>query len=645
MLKHLQDLVFKAALLRFFRLNVIRQALLGLLIMQVSRLIWGAFNTKLLPEFEFSSYSKAILAGSFFDLPVLAYFYLPLWIWMFFYPGGNLKFPHVTRSLFAVSSSVVILLNAIDSGYSQVTGRRSGPELLEIISDPGNRMLPYIKEFWWAVLLILLAVWMLYRITPVKGDTLYIYKPGKHIRTAILFPVCGLLWLISARGGFHLKPMNALHASLYVDAKLIPLTVSTPLMMISSKNGEDIPEVNLMNPDVAFKIIKPEFSASGNAGFSGYNIVLIIVESLGRDYTGFLNNKPYTPFLDTFSKRCLNFRYCYANGTKSIEMVPSIFCGMPSMLESYYLNSSYATNQIENAFSVFSKAGYSTAFFHGAANGTMSFQSFLQQTGPSRYLGINEYPKDLRKKHHDGAWGIYDEPYLHYFIRYCDTMSKPFFNAVFTLSSHNPYTVPSELSNLFSDGNLPIHKSIRYTDYALRSFFSQVKNSTWYDSTIFVITGDHTSYGEDDYFYSASGHYEIPLLIYGQGIRPEQMDKTVSQCDIVPTLMQMTGVKGPFFGFGQDMLDTSYKGYSFHKEFGKYYIIRYPYSLGIDETGAVKDWHIQFRNERKNRPLKQSGPLFEEMNTTLRAALQLYSTRIRKNNWRSSGHASNQMLK
>lgn len=633
MLQQAQELGFREQIKYFFTFNIVRQIALAMLIMQLSRGIWGVSNARMLPEFEIFSYCKAIFFGSFFDLPVLAYFYLPLWLWMLVYPKGNLNQPKITAALFTLSSWVVVLLNGIDAGYSQVTGRRSGPELFDIIRDPGNKLLPYVQEFWWAFLLIILLIPIFYIIAPVSGNTLYIYQRKNLLRSSLAIPLTAGIWLIAARGGFHLKPMNALHAGLYVQSGFVPLTVSTPLMMISSNNGEDIPDVHLMDLTDAREVIQPEFEASAKSNLKGRNVVLIIVESLGRDYTGFLNNKPYTPFLDTFSKKCVNFRYCYANGTKSIEMMPSIFCGMPSMLESYYLNSSYATNKVENIFSVYNKAGYSTAFFHGAANGTMSFQSFLKHSGPSRYVGLNEYPKADKKKHYDGAWGIFDEPYLQYFIRYCDTMRKPFFNAIFTLSSHNPYNVPETLQHLFPEGKLPIHKSIRYTDYALMNFFKEAQKHDWYDSTIFIITGDHTSYGEDDYFYSASGHYEIPLLIFGKDIKAVTIDKTVSQCDIAPTVMEMTGVKGKLFSFGRNVWDSTYKGYSFHKEFGKYYIIRYPYSLGIDESGVVKDWHIQYRNERKNKPLPQKGVLYEELKTTLHAALQIYSHSIRRNKW------------
>lgn len=638
MRKAASELGYSNSFPRWFRYTVFRQVALALLLMQLIRVIWTLANRNLFAEASPFEILSAVFWGSFFDLPVLAYFFLPLWIWMLVFPGGNQRKPAITRALFTLCSSPVLLLNAIDTGYSQVTGRRSGPELFSTLSDPANPVSAYLLEYWWASLLIVAALAIIWKTAPVGGHSLYIYRPGRWVGNLLRTVTAAGIWLICARGGFHLKPMTPLHAGLYVPAELIGVTASTPLHVISIKKGDDLPDVRMMPQEEAFRLAKPVFEyRRKDQNGQRPNVIMIIVESLGRDYTGFLNNKPYTPFLDTFSRRCLNFRYCYANGTRSIEMVPSIFCGMPGLIESHYLNSSYATNKIENGFSVFSRDGYSCSFFHGAANGTMSFQSFLGQTGLQQYFGLDQYPKDSLKLHHDGSWGVFDEYYLRYFLRCCDTMRKPFFNAVFTLSSHHPYKVPDKYVDLFKKGKLPIHKSIRYTDYCLKQFFSEVRKYPWFENTIFVITGDHTSYGEEDYFYSESGHFEIPLLFYGAGIEAGINDKTVSQCDLVPTLMAMCGVNGKFFGFGRNMLDSNYGGYSMHKEKGLYYIIRYPYALGIDHTGKVKDFHTQPRNNKRPKHLPHSGPVYEELHDLMRAYLQVFSVAVRNNRWQAAG--------
>lgn len=627
------DLRFRTPIQKLFSLTVIRQVGFALLIMSLSRSIWGLFNQKIFADASATEIFSAMLWGVFFDLPLLAYFFLPLWIWMVLFPRRSSEKQWISGLLMTFGALPILILNGIDTAYSRVSGRRSGAEIFDFLSDPGNSLWQYVAAFWPGILLLAAATYLIYKYTPGSGSPVFQKTGSDWRKPLVVFITFISLWLFSARGGFHLKPICTLHAGLYVKPELTLLTVSTPLNIISMPGGEEVPEIRLMDQSHALQIVNPVFRHTGKAGAKKKNVILIIVESLGRDYTGFLNGKPYTPFLDTFSRHCINFRYCYANGTRSIEMVPSIFCGMPGMIETHYLNSGYAGNRMENAFNIFAEAGYSTAFFHGAANGTMFFQGFLQQTGKLHYFGRDEYPREDFKRYYDGNWGIFDEPYLHYFLQCCDTMKKPFFNAVFTLSSHHPYTVPAHLQEKFPEGKLPIHKSIRYTDYALQSFFEKARQYPWFDNTLFVITGDHTSYGEEDYFYSPSGHFEIPLLFYSKNIKPALVDKTVSQCDIIPAIMHLGEITGSFYGFGKNPFDTTYKGYSLHKEKNLYYIIRYPYSLGIDAEGNVKDYHLQYRNRKKPVLLKKEGAMYDSLLLTLKAHVQLFTHNVRNNKW------------
>ncbi|MBL7811542.1 MAG: sulfatase-like hydrolase/transferase [Bacteroidetes bacterium] len=618
----------------FFQLAIIRQLLFALALLSLSRLVWLLLNTKGMGQTEPVDVLFAIAWGVYFDLPVIAYVFSPLWLWMVIYPTGHIRFPRISRLLFTIPAALCLTLNAIDSAYSRVTGRRSGPELFTNLADEGNHILPYITEYWYAITALLLIIVCIYHRVPLKKLSLYIYGKPWYAPLWII-PLYTAVWILAARGGLQLKPLRSLDAGLYVSPGLTNLTTSTPLQILSGWGHAKLAPVQLMNQDSAEKLILP-LKKGHQAATPQKNIVLLIVESLGRDYTGFMNGRPYTPFLDSLSRQSLVFQYCYANGTRSIEMVPSIFCGIPGFMEEHYITSVYSTNKVENAFASFRKTGYSTQFFHGAANGTMGFASFLGHTGGVQYFGLNEYPAQLKEKDYDGAWGIYDEPWLQYVIHCLDTVKKPFFSAAFTLSSHHPYQIPDRFKKQFPEGPLPIHRSIRYADYALQSFFKEAATKPWFKNTLFVITGDHTSYGLDDYFYSPIGHFEIPLLIYGSSVKPGSVDKTVSQCDIIPTLAEMTGLTAPVFSMGRSAFDSTYPGYSFHFESGLYYMVQYPLAMAMDEQGRVKDFHRQVRNEKVRQPLARHGTEYVKMEKILRAAIQVFHTRLNENTWNTN---------
>jgi phosphoglycerol transferase MdoB-like AlkP superfamily enzyme len=605
-----------------------KQFLFALLLLSLSRITWLLFNHFWLAPLPVSEMFRALGWGVYFDLPVTAYFLLPMWVWLLAFPDRSRQWERTTRALFVCCIAACLLLNAIDTMYSRITTRRSGYELFATIGDAGNHIAPYIWDYIAGVLALLLGIFLIYRMVPTKGSSLYLYRGNKWITPVKVALVAGL-WVLAARGGFRLKPLQSVDAGQFANARLVPLVSSTPLQLISTWGQPQLQTYLFMDQEVAKKLVYPHDWQGQGMKKPDANIVFIVVESLARDYTGFLNNQPFTPFLDSLSKRSVVFPFCYANGIRSIEMVPSIFCGIPALMDEHYINSIYASNEVENIFSWFSGQGYSSAFFHGATNGTMRFQSFLSNTGLKNYYGLSEYPD--KDRDYDGSWGIYDEPYLQYMARYLDTVKKPFFTSVFTLTSHHPYKVPDQYKGVFPKGPLPIHETVAYTDMAIRKFFEYAKTTRWYENTVFVITGDHTSHSKHPYFYSQTGHYEIPLLIFSENLAPQTINKTLSQCDIVPTLLDLLDYKNNWPSFGRSVLDKSYAGYSMHRDNRTNYIVQYPYTLGMDDAGGVNDFYLRYRNKTSVEHLPRKGEQFEAMLQYLKAYLQVYSQSLREN--------------
>ena len=643
--------------------NLLKQLLLAFGLLSFSRLVWFGANVFWLPPIGVKSYFFAHLVGIYFDIPVVALIYLPVWIWVVFGGSWRSAFPWVNRILFLISSMLVLIFNGIDTGYSQVTAKRSGYELFDILGDDANGFGPYIRDNWYIILgLIALGYWI-FRAVPVRGVYPEISFRMRPLRGLIATAAFGGLWLLAFRGGFQLRPLRAIDASNFVQPEIAPLATSTPLQIISTWQRNGLPDFsfniqfpphtnsspeNQTNPTQWLlgqsKPLPPfPLSRSQGGGWVQPNIIVIVVESLARDYTGFGNQKPFTPFLDQLAKnpKTLYFPYCFANGTKSIEMVPSIFCGMPSLMSEFYVTSAYANNKVNNAFAL--ATGYKTAFFHGSNNGTMGFQSFLKQTGLQQYHGIDQYPSPLYQRDFDGNWGIFDEPYLQHFARCIDTLNnsnQPFFASIFTLSSHHPYTIPEPYLNQLPGNPGTVQHTIAYADIALKKFFETAAKKPWYNNTVFVITGDHTSHSDKEYFYSQSGHYEVPLLIYSPDLNFSQnyptnlaTQKTLSQCDILPTLWSLLGAENPRLGFGRSAFDAQYEGYSTHIDKDLYYIIQYPYVLALNQQGEAVDYHRQWRNQNKSQKLPLKGSKFEWLRATLQCQMKEYSLRIKQNRW------------
>ena len=676
--------------------NLFKQMLFAFGILSISRLVWFVANVFWLPPIGIDEYIYAHLVGIYFDIPVVIGLFLPVWIWVIFGHSWRDRFPAINRILFVISSMTVLIFNGIDTGYSQVTAKRSGYELFDILGDDANRFAPYIIDNWYIILGLAAMGYFIYRWVPIRGHYPDINFRMRPLRGLIATLTFAAICLLGFRGGFQLRPLRAIDASNFVQPEIAPLVTSTPLQIISTWKRNGLPnfEFDIQFPANSAITSEPKTSASQHwlfdnstalspfpmsrtlgGGWVQPNIVVIVVESLARDYTGFGNGTQFTPYLDRLAAdpNTLYFPYCYANGTKSIEMVPSIFCGMPSLMSEFYVTSAYASNKVNNAYKL--AKGYKTAFFHGSNNGTMGFQSFLKQTGLQQYHGIDQYPSDLYQRDFDGNWGIFDEPYLQHFIRCMDTMNdgkQPVFASVFTLSSHHPYTIPKPYLNKLPGTPETVQHTIAYADIALQKFFQTAATKPWFNNTVFVITGDHTSHSDKEYFYSQSGHYEVPFLIYAPGIdikhineKPNQSEefrnpqlriqqpqtftnpsrnewadiintatqKTLSQCDIIPTLWNLLGANNPRLGFGRSAFDPNYKGYSTHIDKDLYYIIQYPFVLALDQQGKVVDYHKQLRNNNKAQKLPLVGPQFEWLRATLQCQMKEYSSRIKQNRW------------
>ena len=676
--------------------NLFKQMLFAFGILSISRLVWFVANVFWLPPIGIDEYIYAHLVGIYFDIPVVIGLFLPVWIWVIWGHSWRDRFPAINRILFVISSMTVLIFNGIDTGYSQVTAKRSGYELFDILGDDANRFAPYIIDNWYIILGLAAMGYFIYRWVPIRGQYPDINFRMRPLRGLIATLTFAAICLLGFRGGFQLRPLRAIDASNFVQPEIAPLVTSTPLQIISTWKRNGLPnfEFDIQFPANSAITSEPKTSASQHwlfdnstalspfpmsrtlgGGWVQPNIVVIVVESLARDYTGFGNGTQFTPYLDRLAAdpNTLYFPYCYANGTKSIEMVPSIFCGMPSLMSEFYVTSAYASNKVNNAYKL--AKGYKTAFFHGSNNGTMGFQSFLKQTGLQQYHGIDQYPSDLYQRDFDGNWGIFDEPYLQHFIRCMDTMNdgkQPVFASVFTLSSHHPYTIPKPYLNKLPGTPETVQHTIAYADIALQKFFQTAATKPWFNNTVFVITGDHTSHSDKEYFYSQSGHYEVPFLIYAPGIdikhineKPNQSEelrnqqlriqqpqtftnpprnewadiintatqKTLSQCDIIPTLWNLLGANNPRLGFGRSAFDLDYKGYSTHIDKDLYYIIQYPFVLALDQQGKVVDYHKQLRNNNKAQKLPLVGPQFEWMRATLQCQMKEYSSRIKQNRW------------
>ena len=379
--------------------------------------------------------------------------------------------------------------------------------------------------------------------------------------------------------------------------------------------------------------------------FRRKNIVILIVESFGREYIGAMNKdlddgnyRGFTPNIDSLVERSLTFDYSFANGRKSIDGMPSILSSIPMFVEPFFLTSS-SMNDVSGIAGELGKEGYHSAFFHGAPNGSMGFEAFAKATGFKEYYGKDEYESDKRfggKDDFDGSWAIWDEPFLQFFAKTMSGFREPFVSVVFTASSHHPFNVPEKYRAEFKDvDSNPIHKCIRYTDKALGEFFRTAERQPWYKNTIFVMTSDHTNISDHDVYRTDLGVYSAPIIIYDPSgdIAPGRSHHIAQQIDIMPTLLSYIGYPRPYIAFGENLLDGSADdSWAVNYNNGVYQYVKGEYFMQYDGEAIKASYN--FRNDPlQKHNIISSAPKAEvkSMEKELKAIIQSYMKRMHDN--------------
>lgn len=389
------------------------------------------------------------------------------------------------------------------------------------------------------------------------------------------------------------------------------------------------------------QVFTPIHTPQPTTPFRKKNVVILIVESFGREYIGAFNKtldggkyKGYTPFVDSLISQSVTFKYSFCNGRKSIDGMPSILSGIPMFVEPFFLTPA-SMNHLSGLAGALSGKGYYSAFFHGAQDGSMGFQAFARATGFKAYFGREEFNADKRfdgDKDFDGTWAIWDEPFLQYYCTKMSEMKQPFMTTVFTASSHHPYVVPDKYKNTFKDEGIIIHKCIRYTDYAIRRFFEKAKTQPWFKNTIFVLTSDHTNLSDHAQYQTDLGGFCSPIIIYdGSGeLKPGMRDEVAQQIDIMPTVLGILGYDKPYLSFGCDLLNTPANNtYAVNYLNGIYQYVKYNYVLQFDGEKTKAIYSLDDLLMKHN--LVGKVPQQQQMEKEVKAIIQQYMTRMNNN--------------
>ena len=573
-------------------------------------------------------------------------------------------YQRLCRWVFIVINTLALVMNLCDTVYFRYTMRRTTSTIFSEFSNEGNLGSIFLTEIihnFYLVVVCALLVWPLWYLYRTSGIRKSLFR-WWHYDLSMFLALCLLAPFVVAgiRGGFAtaVRPITISNANQYANRPIeAALVLNTPFAFYRTI-GKAVFTVPDYYPDqstleavytpIHNKNTSPTCQTS-DTSFIRKNVVVLIVESFGREYIGALNKtlenglyKGYTPQIDSLIARSITFTHSYCNGRKSIDGMPSILSSIPMFVEPFFLTPA-SMNHVGGFASLLGAEGYQTAFFHGAQRGSMGFQAFARSTGFQDYYGREDYDEDQRfggENDFDGTWAIWDEPFLQYYATKMTEMREPFMTAIFTASSHHPYAVPDQYKDIFPEEGIAMHKCIRYTDMALGKFFRTASRQPWFKNTIFVLTSDHTNMSDHAEYQTDLGGFCSPVIIYDASGEeaPRIEDKTAQQIDILPTVLGMLHYPKPFLAFGIDVLRTPAENtWAVNYLNGIYQYVKHGYVLQFDgqQTRAVYSLNDSLMEHNLLQEAAANSSLFtlpsslqEEMERELKAIIQQYMERM-----------------
>ncbi len=274
---------------------------------------------------------------------------------------------------------------------------------------------------------------------------------------------------------------------------------------------------------------------------------------------GFLGSRRgLTPNLDALAKQSVVFTRAYAQVPLTPPSHASILTGTYPQFHHVNDMQTPLASDLPYAPEILHTRGYNTAAFVGAIvlqpeppyapgfdRGFDTYDAGYHSEGPGseRYTTVQRRGNEVVG--HALAW-LTKHP------------QGPFFIWIHLYDAHDPYDPPEPYKSRYVSA--PYDGGVAYEDAAVGKFLRQLKLRGLYDGAIVAVTADHGeslgAHGEDThgvFLYDETMH--VPLLIKAaHSVTSKTIENRVELIDILPTLLQETGVAIPPEVQGQSLL-------------------------------------------------------------------------------------------
>jgi phosphoglycerol transferase MdoB-like AlkP superfamily enzyme len=433
--------------------------------------------------------------------------------------------------------------------------------------------------------------------------------PGTLLHVAA-FP----LLFVGMRCGFQLIPIN--ESAAYFSPARILNDAAVNITWNAVKKFSDNREALHRNPytfmpdDEAAAVLRYCYAPKGDSVISLLttnrpNIVLFVLESFTADLIESLDGDPgVTPNLDTLIQKGLLFTRIYAQGHRTDQGLASIFSGWPATPDFSIIMQPEKYHGLNFFPQSLNRAGYHCSFFYGGEIEFANMKAFMLEAGISDLHDKGEFTDEQMS----AKWGAHDEFVMDNQLQKSNELTEPFFSVILSLSSHEPFDVPMKTRFPGNDPPARLRNSAYYTDRCIGNYMRKAKNEPWFANTLFIFVADHSHVFPRNRKTEEPARFHIPLIFYGEVIRPEfkakELNQVGMQVDLPATLLAQLGIPHSEFTWSNDLMNFYRHDFAYYTfDSGLGWVEN---ELSLYHYFKTNDTHYEGRPEDSTLMLKQA---------------------------------------
>ena len=486
----------------------------------------------------------------------------------------------ILRCYFAIASVLVAVAIVVDTSLYEFWGFKLDASVLQFLDGTGHALTSvsagYVALRIAAILVIagFLFVVLSKLLSHLSPLTSYLSPLTSHLvplTSSFVHLLLLPLIIIGLRGGTSVSTTNVGQVYFSQNQFLNHSAVNPVFSFLSSigKSTNDIPAYRFFNdeelPKDLFHTPHSPVISCITATTSTPNILLIIMESCGGQFTELGGNAHVTPNLTQLAHEGVYFTRCYANSWRTDRGMLSIMSGYPALPKTSIMKMPSKVRTLPSIASTLQRAGYSTTFLYGGDANFTNTRGYLMATGVETIISEDDFTNEERGS---SKWGVCDSITFNRLFnmvgeeqrflpqeeqRFLPRKTAPWFTTFLTLSSHEPWTVP--MPTRFADEKL---NAFYYLDRCIGRFIERFRKTEAWKKTLVIIIPDHgILYKDQDETKEIRSH--IPMIWTGGVVsQPMQIDKLCNQSDLAATLLGQLGLPHDDFTFSRDILSPDY---------------------------------------------------------------------------------------